>query len=91
MDMMYIEERLRYVIASLDDPTKYVKVLGGKKYTLMESLVAATKYDNRKLANYMIQCYRESTGDLRDLVVLPVMITYDLIDETEYTVDGDYV
>lgn len=88
--MIYIEERLRYVIASLDDPTMYVKVWGNKKYSLVDSLVPATKYADRGLANEMIGYYRESTGDMRELVVLPVMITYDLIDETANEFGGDY-
>ena len=73
--MFYIEERRRYVIATLEHKTRFVKVLGNKRYTLMDSLVSATKYTTRKLANYMIDCYRESTGDIQDLVVLPVLIT----------------
>ena len=88
--MFYIEERRRYVIATLEDKTRFIKVLGNKRYALMDSLVASTKYTTRKLANYMINCYRESTGDMQDLVVLPVLITYDLIDETEYQLDGGF-
>lgn len=88
--MIYTEELRRYIIASLDNPTKYVKVLGNKQYTLMDSVVSATKYDKRSLANIMIHYYRQSTGDMRELVVLPVLITYDLIDETVYELDGGF-
>lgn len=88
--MIYIEERRRYVIASLDNPTQYVMVHGGKKYSLVNSIVSATKYAERSLANQMIRYYRESTGDMRELVVLPVLITYDLIDETEFELDGGF-
>lgn len=90
MDMIYTEERRRYVIASLDNPTLFVKVLGGKKYTLMDSVVSATKYAERSLANEMIGYYRDATGDMRDLVVIPVLITYDMIDETTYKLDGGF-
>lgn len=90
MDMIYTEEYRRYVIASLDDHTLYVKVFGNKKYGLIETVSGATKYDTRKLASQMISYYKQETGDTRDFVVLPVLITYDLIDETEYTLDGGF-
>ncbi len=88
--MIYTEEYRRYVIASLDNPTQYVKVLGNKKYMLVDRVAGATKYVTRKLANEMIAYYKASTGDTRELVVLPVLIAYDLIDETEYELDGGF-
>ena len=88
--MIYTEEYKRYVIASLDERTEYIKVLGNKQYGLVPTVAGATKYDRRSTANLILEYYRQATGDMRSFVVLPVLITYDLIDETEFELDGGF-
>lgn len=79
---MYYAEKLKcYVVATLTLPTEYVHVLGNKKYMLSTKLSGATKIVNRKTAIGLIDSYRHSTGDLQDLVVVPLEVTYELIDE----------
>ena len=78
--MYYAEELKCFVVASVDE-VKYIHVLGGKNYRLVSKLSAATKVASRDTAYDLIKYYRSSTGDFQDFVVIPMKVTYELIDE----------
>ena len=75
------KELLRYVIADLSQPTNYVMSLRDAKYCFIDNIITATKFRNKRIAEDICnECIR-NTGI--DLVVVPLMITYEIIDDTE--------
>lgn len=83
--MNTMEKKIKkYVIATLDSPTTYLKSLHLGRYCFLKDIEGATKFLSRKLATEMISYYMADTGDSSiDLVVLPVKISYELINEVE--------
>lgn len=81
--MYYAEKTECYVIASLDIPTRYIHVLGNEKYKLVTRLSGATKIVDEETAIRLLNYYRSSTFDYRDFIIVPMNVTYELIDERE--------
>lgn len=81
----YLEKKIRkYVIATLDNPTLYLKKTPAKKeYYFVEDIEVATKTMSEKLANSILSYYYSDTGLDTELVVVPIEITYEIIDYTE--------
>lgn len=81
----YLEKKIKkYVIATLDNPTLYLKKIPAKKeYYFVEDIEIATKTMSKKLAESILQYYYLDTGLDTEMVVIPVDITYEIIDDTE--------
>jgi hypothetical protein len=81
----YLEKKIRkYVIATLDTPTLYLKKIPAKKeYYFVEDIEVATKTMNKQLAESILQYYYSDTGLNDELVVVPIEITYEIIDDSE--------
>ena len=78
------KEEKKYVIATLDNPTFYLKKTPAKpEYVFTEDISIATKAVSYKVAEQIKKYYYCDTGIAVDLVIVPVMITYEIIDETE--------
>ena len=77
------KEYFKYVIATLDNPTMYLRYLLDGKYCFVDNIEAATKTLNRKLANDLKNYYYSDTNDDIDLVIVPIKITYELVEETD--------
>jgi hypothetical protein len=80
----YLEKKIRkYVIATFGNPTLYLKKIPGKKeYMFSEDIEYATKTMSVSLAEQIKNYYYQDIGFDVELVVVPVDITYELIDET---------
>ena len=78
----YIEKQItKYVIATIDG--KYLKKTPAKKeYYFVEDIELATKAMTRKMISTILDYYYMDTGLNIELVIVPVNITYELIDET---------
>jgi len=73
------KELYRYVIADLSQPTNYIMSLRDANYCFIDNIIKATKFRSKKVAeNICEECIR-NTG--LDLVVVPVVITYEIIEE----------
>ncbi len=83
-DKKYIEKKVRkYVLATLDQPTLYLlKHPFQKEYLFTDDIEAATKTIKMDVAQYVRNFYYMDTGAKIDLVIIPIDITYELIDET---------
>ena len=80
----YIEKKcLKYVIATLDNPTMYLKYLLDGKYSFVEDIEYATKTLKCKLANDIKDYYYKDTGMDTELIVIPVEVTYELINTVD--------
>ncbi len=81
----YLEKKIiKYVIATLDNPTLYLKKIPAKKeYYFVEDIEVASKTLSKNLANSILQYYYSDTGLDTELVVVPIEITYEIIDDTE--------
>jgi hypothetical protein len=66
---------IKYVIATLDTPTEYLITREGKN-SLTDNIIRATKTTSKNVAKDI------ANGINMDLVVIPVEISYSLIDET---------
>ena len=73
------KELYRYVIADLSQPTNYIMSLRDANYCFIDNIIKATKFRSRRIAeDICAECVR-NTG--LDLLVVPVMITYEIIEE----------
>lgn len=81
----YLEKKIRkYVIATLDNPTLYLKKTPAKnEYFFVEDIEVATKTINRNLAHSILNYYYSDTGMNNELIVIPIEITYEIIDDCE--------
>lgn len=79
----HLEKKIRkYVIATLDSPTLYLKkVPGENKYFFVNDVEMATKGMTRLMTNQIMDYYYLDTGENIPLVVIPVEITYEIIEE----------
>lgn len=75
------KELLRYVIADFSQPTNYLKSLRDAKYCLIDNIQAATKFMEKSVALGICDECRKNFE--MDLVVLPLMISYELINEED--------
>lgn len=78
----YLEKELKkYVIADLSYPTNYLHSLREGRYNFIDNIVAGTKFVDKNIAQQIcdecIRCFNI------DLVVVPILITYEIIDELE--------
>ena len=81
----YLEKKIiKYVAATLDNPTLYLKKTPAKpEYCFVEDIEMATKSLNKKLMNQIISYYYLDTKIDVELVAVPIEITYEIIDDTE--------
>jgi hypothetical protein len=79
----YLEKKARkYVIASLGNPTLYLKKTAGKsEYSFVEDIEIATKALKESVMNQVLRYYYLDTGLDTELVVVPIEITYEIIDD----------
>lgn len=76
----YKEKELKkYVIADLSQPTNYLCSLGNARYSFIDNIIVATKFVARKSAQEICkECIKKFN---LDLVVVPIVITYEIIEE----------
>ena len=81
----YLEKKIiKYVAATLDNPTLYLKKTPAKQeYCFVEDIEMATKSLSKKLMNQIISYYYLDTRMDIGLVAVPVEITYEIIDDTD--------
>ena len=78
-----IKRIIKFVIATLSSPTTYLyKKPGELEFKFMKDIEKATKTMKREDAEYIVKQYHYSTGDDGfELVVLPLLAEYSLIEE----------
>lgn len=81
-DNKYIEKVInKYVIATTDG--MYLKkTVAKKEYCFVEDIEIATKAMTKKMMEKILEYYYCDTGLDTELVIVPIEITYKLIDET---------
>lgn len=73
------KEIKRYIIADLSQPTNYLHSLRNGKYCFIDNIVNATKFVNKNIAkNICNECINNFNIDL---VVVPILITYEIVEE----------
>ena len=73
------KEVKKYVIADLSQPTNYLKTMRDGKYCFIDNNVVATKFVSKITAQEICnECIKNTNIDL---VVVPIMITYEIIEE----------
>lgn len=87
----HLEKRVRvYIVADPDSGQYLYKKPGYDQYHFFKDVSKSTKSEDRSMAHFLIECYHEDTRDNMDLVVIPLEITYELINESdEYDYDMD--
>ena len=73
------KEIKKYVIADLSQPTNYLKSMKDGKYCFIDNIVIATKCVNKYTAQEI--CNECIINTNIDLLVVPVLITYEIIEE----------
>lgn len=78
----YLEKKIRkYVIATLDNPTLYLKKIPAKnEYYFVEDIEIATKTLKKSLMDQILKYYYLDTGLNIELVVIPIDITYEIVE-----------
>ena len=76
----YLEKELKkYVIADLSKHTNYLHSLREGRYNFINNIIVATKFVNKSTAQEICnECIRNMNIDL---VVVPIMITYEIVEE----------
>ena len=79
----------RYVVATLDSPTTYL-VCKNQKNSFTENIINSTKTVSKKVAECLKEAFYLETGrrDIQ-LVILPLRISYALVQEELPVVEGD--
>lgn len=79
----YVEKKItKYVIATMDG--QYLKKTPAKKeYCFVEDIELATKAMSKKMMNMILDYYYLDTGINMELIIVPVNITYELVDESK--------
>ena len=73
------KEIKKYVIADLSQPTNYFKSMRDGKYCFIDNIAVSTKFISKSTAQEICnECIRNTSIDL---VVIPIMITYEIIEE----------
>lgn len=81
-DNKYIEKKIKkYVIATIDG-TYLKKIPAKKEYYFVENIEIATKAMSKKMIQQVLDYYYQDTMTNIELVIVPVEITYELIDES---------
>lgn len=76
----YLEKEIKkYVIADLSQPTNYLHSLRDGRYNFIDNIIVATKFVNKNIAQQI--CYECSINFNIDLVVVPILIIYEIIEE----------
>lgn len=73
------KEIKRYIIADLSQPTNYLHSLRNGKYCFIDNIVNATKFVNKNIAKSI--CNECINNFNIDLVVVPISITYEIVEE----------
>lgn len=73
------KEIKKYVIADLSIPTNYIMSKRNGNYCLIDNIVAATKFISKNVANNICEECKQNTGI--DLLVIPINIIYEIIEE----------
>lgn len=80
------EKRIKkYVIVKQGQPTTYLRSLRHGNYCFVEDIEGASKTLSRSLAKEIVNNYYYDSGvttDVVEQVVIPVVITYDQVDES---------
>lgn len=73
------KEVKKYVIADLSQSTNYLRSLREGNYCFIDNIVGATKFVNKNVAQSICnECMRNFNIDL---VVVPIIITYEIVEE----------
>lgn len=73
------KEIKRYIIVDLSQPTNYLYSLRNGKYCFIDNVVNSTKFINKNIAqNICNECINNFNIDL---VVVPILITYEIVEE----------
>lgn len=81
----YLEKKIKkYVAATFDTPTLYLKKIPAKpEYCFVEDIELATKTMSKNVMEQIISYYYLDTKMNITLVAVPVEITYEIIEEIE--------
>ena len=73
----------RYVIATLDYPTRYLISQNNKLY-FTTSIARCTKYASRDIAKFILEDFHTQVETIgTELIILPLIISYELVDESD--------
>ena len=79
---LLIREYLRYVIAFLDGNVNCFLAKINNNYTFVEDASSALKFKSRDTANIYIDLFKRQQNISGDFVVIPMKISYSLINES---------
>lgn len=81
----YIEkQQIKYVIATLDTPTRYLRSLHFGKWEIVEDIEIATKTFEKEDAESLLKYYREDLHDYeKELVIIPIIVTFEIMNEND--------
>lgn len=78
------KEIKKYTIVTLNNPTTYLKSLHMGKYCFVDDIEQSTKFISKRTAEKMIDYFYSDTGLIDiELLVVPIKISYELINELE--------
>ena len=80
-DRVIASKRVRYVIAAMiDDIPQYLKRVVGETIFVSDIGIASMTL-SRTTAKKLLAIYKTETGDPLDCVILPIEITYEILED----------
>lgn len=78
----------RYVIATLDYPTRYL-ISQNNKLCFTTSIARCTKYASRDIAKFILEDFHTQVETIgTELIIIPLIISYELVDESDNGLQG---
>lgn len=89
MNRIKEREEVKYVVATLDKDGKALYVISDKdrNYLLTDDITRANKADGKTAAKWFYDFARKSFGPDVELALLPLIITYELVNESDESVE----
>lgn len=82
--MKFLEKKVRkYVVASVSQPTRYLLSMHFGNWMLVDDIEKASKTMKKSVAEDLKEYYYNDTFSNEEFVVVPVDITYELIEESD--------
>lgn len=82
MEKIDVRKDIRYVAAVMDVvPLFLARDFVSQTYKFIDNISAASKCVSKEVARDMINVYRRDTSDIQDITILPIEVTYRILDD----------
>lgn len=91
MDKIDIKSDMRYVIGAMHNghPVFMYRDFANHTWHFYENISKASKCTERYMAQVLLDAYKREVDDSRELAILPIEVSYKIIDDEGVVIDAD--